>query len=350
LSKHQIKYANCWEDAYLLDKALQVDENSSVFSIASGGDNSLFLLKNSPKTMLCVDYNPEQLYLTQLKAAAIKEFDFNTCLKFLGFEHSEERIQNLQSLKSLSQKAMDYWNSNSQLITRGVIHQGKFERYLNIFSQRLLPLARSKKMVVELLKPKSQAEQQAFYKKNWHSWQWRTLFRGFFNQTTMSRLGRDPEKFKEVSGEVEQVLWQRTEDHFTSKECQNNYLLSYILTGNFSPLPPYLQEFDACKKWLNNHEVTYFLGSMKDALISFPTCNRFNLSNVFEYMDEATFNNHVKELYTHSLNDSKFGFWNLLVPRIMDSVNGFHPIDTGDEVDFGFFYDRFYCVSKTEEL
>jgi len=178
-----IKYANCWEDAYLLASALKVDEKSNVLSIASGGDNSLFLLSYNPKKMVCVDTNQSQLFLTELKAIAIRELPKESTLHLLGFEPSLNRKAIFKSIEShLSYGAQSFWNDQLQWIEKGLIHQGKFERYLRIFGKQLLPRIKSEQKILELTAQKNEKAQIQFYHEQWNTWNWRLLFRSFFNR------------------------------------------------------------------------------------------------------------------------------------------------------------------------
>ena len=67
-----IRYANCWEDADILLEGLAPEINSRLISICSAGDNSFSLLVKDPAEVIAVDVNETQLWLTELKIAAIK--------------------------------------------------------------------------------------------------------------------------------------------------------------------------------------------------------------------------------------------------------------------------------------
>ena len=47
-----IRYAQCWEDADILVKGLDVKEGDVCLSIASAGDNSFAMLVNNPKKVI----------------------------------------------------------------------------------------------------------------------------------------------------------------------------------------------------------------------------------------------------------------------------------------------------------
>lgn len=342
-----IKYTNCWEDAYLLSSNLKVDNNSTVLSIASGGDNSLYLLASNPKQMICVDLNPAQIYLTELKTVAIRELPLSSYLNLLGFTTFTNRKVLYKEIEAhMSQEAQNYWRGHFQWIEKGVIHQGKFEKYIRLFSNRLLPFVRSKKKIVALTTVKSEQEQSDFYHQQWNTWNWRLLFRLFFNRFLMSRTGRDPEKFNEVKEDIGKVLWERTASHFQSTLAQGNYILEYIMNGKFIELPPYLKAYDDCKQWLQKNDIIYFHGGFEQALTIHPEINRMNLSNIFEYMDQATFQELTQKIDESIKEDSRLCFWNFAVPRELNHLSTIESIPVPRELDRGFFYHAFHCYKS----
>src|SRR5688572_14614588 len=87
-----IRYANCWEDPELLLEAMTtLGPNKKILSVASAGDNSFSLLLLDPEMVVAVDINKTQLYLTELKKAAIAQLEYKEVLCFLGFLPCENR-------------------------------------------------------------------------------------------------------------------------------------------------------------------------------------------------------------------------------------------------------------------
>src|SRR5690606_2293903 len=121
-----IRYANVWEDAGRLLDALAVLPGKRMASIASAGDNVFALLVKDPEVILAFDINPVQLYLCQLKAAAIRTLTREEVIGFLGFTSCENRLELFGRLEEhLSPEALEYWRYNSGQIRSGIIHQGK---------------------------------------------------------------------------------------------------------------------------------------------------------------------------------------------------------------------------------
>lgn len=101
-----IRYANCWEDADVLLKALNLDSESVVVSIASGGDNCFSLAAEGPQKIIAADISAVQLYLVELKMVAIKNYDRDEYMEFIGFRDSPNRTEMYAQLKNeLSQSA-----------------------------------------------------------------------------------------------------------------------------------------------------------------------------------------------------------------------------------------------------
>lgn len=350
MSKNPLKYSNVWEDAYLLGKGLNVSSEDKVMSIASGGDNSLYLLSFQPKEMLCLDMNEVQLHITRLKEEAIRHLPYSSFLELLGFTSSSQRFELFETLKKyLPKESLAFFSLHHNWIENGLIHEGKFEKYFKLFANRVLPFVHSQKVVSELLAPKSLEEQETFYNNRWNSWRWKLLFRFFFSKLVMGRVGREPAKLKEVEVSVGSFIYHQAEKHLRSTACQKNYILQYALTGHFgSLLPPYAEKeaFDKIKSWLQSNRVTYFQGNLEECLSVHQGFTRFNLSNIFEYMPSPLFHQNVESLKANSAEHARFAYWNLMVPRLFDEVEGFDSQPVSD-VDLGFFYRQFYIYTRT---
>ena len=81
-------YNQIWEDPRVDLQALQLDENSRVLTISSGGCNALNYLLQGPRSVTAVDLNRHHIYLLNLKIAAVNYlpsyedfFDFSAAEK-----------------------------------------------------------------------------------------------------------------------------------------------------------------------------------------------------------------------------------------------------------------------------
>lgn len=338
-----IRYANCWEDADLLIKSLKPQPGKNILSVASGGDNSFSLLTCKPNQVIAVDINKTQLYITELKKIAIKYLSYNESLDFLGFNNSSKRIDTYKSLRTnLSKDCESYWDTNLDIIAKGIIYSGKFEKYFQFFSKKILPLIHSKKIINELFKEKPLNIQEDFYYKKWNNYRWRLLFKIFFSRFVMGRFGRDKKFFDFVDTNVANEIYNRAEKQLKNPNCSYNHILRFALTGNYGNLlPHYLKEenFNIIK--LNIDNIVIKEGFIDD-YINYDI-NYVNMSNIFEYLDNNTFKELATKIYNNSSKNTKFAYWNLLVDRDLSEFAELN-FDTDASVsnyyDKGFFYKK----------
>ncbi len=343
-----IRYANCWEDTTLLIGNTLPKPNESVLSIASAGDNSLAFLAFDPKEVLAFDINATQLYLTELKQKAIKHLSYEEVLEMLGFVVSKHRIELFYSIqKYLSIEASKYFHKHIVLIENGVIHQGKFENYFRLFRIWFLPFIHSHKTIDKMFEIKSEPEQVEFYHNNWNTWRWRLLFKLFFSKKVLGKYGRDPQFFNENKLPVAETIFRQAERHLQSTEVFRNYYLDYQLRGVFKvKLPFYLMPDNFQKVKINIDKLELFLGVLTDV----PVERKFdimNLSNIFEYMDVATFKVQKNHIATMSKSNTRIAYWNLLVKRELNALDTrFNKLPVRGE-DLCFFYQSFNLNSYT---
>lgn len=315
-----IRYSNCWEDAEILLQGLEPKRGDRILSIASGGDNSFSLLTSEPEMVVAVDLSPAQTALVELKSRAFAELAYEEMLAFLGFSESmpDQRAATYRGIRSgLSSEARGYWDGHDELIRKGVIHTGKFERYFGIFRTRVLPLVHRRSRVLDLMREKSLAEQERFYDQVWDTWRWKLMFRLFFSRVVMGRLGRDPELFRYVQGSVGDRIMERTRHALTAIPTSSNPYVRYILTGSFGNALPHFarrEHFESIRSNLGALRIV--LGSTEDGLRQFPgPYDGMNLSDIFEYMTPELTQETAISLAGACSDGARFVYWNMLAPR-----------------------------------
>ena len=318
-----IRYANVWEDADLLCAALRPAPARRMLSIASAGDNAFALLAGGAE-VVAADLSPAQLALVDLKRAAIRRLGHAEALAFLGARPGPDRRPVYEQLeRDLAERTREFWREHLDDVADGVIHHGKFESYLRLFRERILPLVHRRSTVLELLRERDETERARFYDETWNTWRWRLLFRIFFSRFTMGRLGRDPEFFRYVEGSVAERLLARTRDALTLLPPETNPYIEFILTGRFgNSLPRYLRPevFAAAKK--GTDRLTLFQGSIEEAAAEHRGAgfDGFNLSDIFEYIDP----DHSAAIYGRLLDAARPGarlaYWNMMVPRRLSAA------------------------------
>lgn len=107
-------YNTCWEDPRCDRELLDLKEDSKVVMLTSAGCNALDYLLDDPKSIDCVDMNPRQNALLELKSALFQHSDHSTLFNFFGkgkHKEAEEVFHNLLQ-PNLDDFPQQYWKRN----------------------------------------------------------------------------------------------------------------------------------------------------------------------------------------------------------------------------------------------
>jgi S-adenosylmethionine-diacylglycerol 3-amino-3-carboxypropyl transferase len=295
-----IRYAQCWEDADVLVKALEVQPGDVCLSIASAGDNALALLTRHPAKVIALDLSPAQLACVELRVAAYRTLEHAELLELIGSTPSRRRCELYSRCRPrLGDAARSFWDSQPKKIAAGIGGAGKFERYFGLFRRYLLPLVHRRRQIDALLRGGSRAERLKFYRCHWDTLPWRLLFRVFFSRFVMGRMGRDPSFFAYVEGDVATRILERARHAVTELNPADNPYLAWIMTGNHPgalPLALRPENFDAIRANLDRLE--WRCQSVEDFLASREprSVDRFNLSDIFEYMSPENYQRLLEQI------------------------------------------------------
>jgi len=319
--KDKLLYSQCWEDPIIVCDALKIEKSDNILSISSAGDNSLFLLSKCPKEVVSIDILPEQNFLLELKAAGIKKFEYEDFLKFIGAKDCPIRKKMYSGLRhELSQNSRKYWDNHIAFIESGIIHSGRFEKYLKLFKNVIVPISHTERDIEDFFSIKNMQMQEIFYSKIWNNLRWRITFRFFFSEFLMKLLGRNKEFFKyNKKKSVSEHYLQKTCYGFTKIPARTNYFLYYILKNSYAGnmLPEYLKEdiFLEIKK--NIGKLRIITSDLKKYLENCLTnrFNKFNMSDVFEVYSQEDYEKILGEIQRVSRNNGRICYWNNLVDR-----------------------------------
>ena len=314
-----IRYAQVWEDADILLEGLQVQPGDTCLSIASAGDNALALLTRNPARVVAVDLSAAQLACLALRVAAYRTLEHGELLELMGSRPSRRRAGLYQRCRQvLGEEPRRFWDARPDLIEAGMGGAGKFERYFAIFRTRVLPLVHGRAMVQALLQPRDRDEREAFYEARWNTWRWRLLFQLFFSRFMMGRLGRDPEFFKYVEGNVATAILARTRHALTELDPSRNPYVHWILTGTHGDeLPCALRAENFAVIRANLDRLEWHRVSVEDYLHAAGdrTVDRFNLSDLFEYVSVPAYHGMLEAIARCGRQGARVAYWNMLAPR-----------------------------------
>jgi len=352
-----IRYAQVWEDAEVLVAGLAIRPGDRCLSIASAGDNAIAMLVSDPSEVLAVDLSPAQLACVALRVAAYRALAHGELLELTGSRASDRRRElyaRCATHGGLDPDARMFWDARLELVDEGIGRVGKFERYFTTFRRWVLPLIHGRATVRSLLDPRDPDARRQFYDQTWDGWRWRGLFRVFFSRFVMGRLGRDPAFFRYVDGDVGGRILARAEHALVELAPADNPYLHWILTnehGRALPLALRAEHFDVIRSRIDRLRWRHV--AIEDALVDHPPFDRFNLSDIFEYMSPEASEGLLRALVRHASPEARLLYWNMLVPRSRPASMRATLVPCLDEAerlfraDKAFFYRRLVIEQVT---
>lgn len=266
-------YNQIWEDPDVDLEALEIDGNSRILTISSGGCNALNYLVAEPESVTAVDLNRYHIYLLRLKLTALRHLpDHESFFNFFGRGKHPNNIENYAKFigPNLDDETRQFWHSNGLIghlvdgerinyFANGGLYDRSRNGYFLRFFHRFAHIAGLHPE--RLLDAKSAADQQRLFDEN---------IAPFFDSrfirivgkmpVTMFGLGIPPQQLDELKADVGHgaTLIDVYRDRAHKLACgfpiSENYFAWQAFgrkydTENRSALPNYLRErnFDRLK-------------------------------------------------------------------------------------------------------
>ncbi|KPL09313.1 MAG: hypothetical protein AMS26_23000 [Bacteroides sp. SM23_62] len=316
-----ILYAQCWEDPEIDREAFQINDQDVIFTITSGGCNALAFLLDGPSKIISLDLNPSQNYLLDLKMAAFRTLDYDGLLGFIGVRQSDDRLAVYHRLRAiLNPGSRIYWDQHEDKIVQGIIHAGRYEKYMHLLSKWFRRLV-GKSLIDEMLDSPDEKARKILYDSKWNTLRWRLFTKIFLSRSVMTLLF-DRAFFKQLADNFSFGKHFRSivERAVTSLPVKQNPFLQYILKSEYSTsahLPLYLrpENFKTIQNRLDRIELVS--ESCEDYFKSLPanSVSKFNFTNIFEWMPRDSFHNLLRETVRVARQGSILTYRNLLVTR-----------------------------------
>jgi S-adenosylmethionine-diacylglycerol 3-amino-3-carboxypropyl transferase len=316
-----ILYAQCWEDPALDRTALHIGPKDVVFSISSGGCNSLAFLIDNPRSVIALDMSPYQNYLLELKIAAFRKLTYDELLEFVGVRPSEDRWELYCRLRdALGDSGRSYWDAQKEKIARGIMHCGRYENYmrlLRIWLHRLI----GEQTIRQLFETESNTERAILFRRKWENVWWWMFTRILLSRAAMTLLfDKAFFRYLDASFSFGRHFAERTKHALTVLPMRENYFLSYILLGRYyseDDLPPYLRKenFETIRRRVDRIQIVtdsceHFFTTQPEGSIS-----KFNFSNIFEWMSPEAYERLLRETVRVASDHALLSYRNLLVTR-----------------------------------
>lgn len=289
-----LRYSFGNEDWRTEGEALNIQPQDQVLCITASGDRPLNLLVRECQKIVCVDANPVQNYLLQLKTAAMKVLNHEDYLAFLGATPSQNRKQILQYLLPfMDQEAAQFWSKHKKKVSKGVLYQGAVERLTSVLA-KLFSLTRRKK-VERLFSINDIEEQRKFLKEEWDSYFLRKFCNLVLNNSFLSSVIIEDPGLTNFSKDIQpgNYIYDRLNASLERELAKKNPLLSLIFRGKVSheAFSPYLTQagIQSIKQRLACLEIrTIDILSYLESL-SGPTFDVFSFSDVASYLSYPNF-------------------------------------------------------------
>ena len=249
-------YAQIWEDPVVDMDALDIQRDSRIITIASGGCNVLSYLVADPAQIIAVDLNTAHIALNKLKVAAALHLPDHA--HFHRFFAEADRAENLRAYRDLIRPHLDdtsrrYWEGRDLAGRRriGGFRSGLYKRgLLGGFIGTAHLLARLYKIDLKMmLTAATLEEQRAMFEQHLAPVFDKKFVRWLTDQPpALFGLGIPPAQFEALAGDekMADVLRKRLEKLACDFEIRDNYFAWQAFgrgygKGTDQSLPPYLQ-------------------------------------------------------------------------------------------------------------
>ena len=298
--EHSLVYNTCWEDPRLDRQAPALGAEDTLAMITSAGCNALDYALDGPRRIFCIDMNPRQNALLELKTTAIRRLDFPEFFTLFSRGHWTEapKIYHQKVRDGLSHPARQYWDRNIRFfcgkgVRRSFYFRGTSGLLAFIVNGYIDHVARVRDGIENLLDARSLAEQQEIYSKQLHDAFWTRMMRWAMGQdSTLALLGVPRAQRQQVDrtypGGISRFIEDRLKAVFTKIPLQDNYFWRVYLTGRYTAncCPEYLKEHNFLKlKAGLVDRITPFTGTLLDFFLRYPgKISRFVLLDHMDWL------------------------------------------------------------------
>jgi S-adenosylmethionine-diacylglycerol 3-amino-3-carboxypropyl transferase len=292
---------------------------------------------------------------------AFRRLPHGGLLEFFGVRPSPSRRRTYAALRPLlSPAAARYWDGEPGKLARGLIHAGRYERYMRLLRRTVIaPLAR-RGLIERFFAADDSSTRESLFRERWNGWSWRFLTGVMlsrrlnvllFDKAFFAYLDKDLNFGRHFGAKAEQAL--------VRLPIRENSFLSYILRGRFveeAGLPLYLraENHGLIRDRLDRIEIVTagcaeLFAGLPDGSIS-----KFNFSNIFEWMSPAVFEDLLRRTVRVARDGAVLTYRNLLVrrehPAALEPVLCSRPGTAGvlKKRDLSFIYEN-YVVEEVRK-
>jgi S-adenosylmethionine-diacylglycerol 3-amino-3-carboxypropyl transferase len=262
----ELNYSLANEDAGL-EQAL-AQQGAHIMCIAGSGGRLIPLLAQKPRMISFVDVAGQQIALTKLRLAALRELKYNDFLGFFGYtpQAAETRRAQFEQLLLADETRDILGPILSKAEWAPIIYMGRFERLVKKFAGIFQNLFRIP--TEQLCSFDSLAEQKEFYRNEMDNWRWHLSLRCLANAKLFNSLlyrGHFPKKNLPLSHY--QFFYRTFSQTIDQHLARENFFLQLCFLGEIAhqaAFPPEAKPdlFQAAKAHLEQCPVHFYEGDI----------------------------------------------------------------------------------------
>ena len=296
--KRNLIYNQCWEDPDVDRIALAIGPRDRIATITSAGCNALDYLLSEPASIDCVDSNPHQTALLELKLAGIRHLEFRQFFSMFG----EGRISNHRAVygsklrshlsahtRAIWDRRIDYFSEEGS----GFYYHGTSGAFARLFKLYIDSRQGFRSKLRQFQNFSSIDLQARFYRSEIAPELWSSPLRWLLGRSSvLTMLGVPIEQIQHMkesaAASVGSVIEARVDRMFTTVSIRNNYFWRVYLNGFYTPdcCPMYLrlQNFDRLRNLVDR--IQFHTVTMTDFLRSHK--GTFSIFVLLDHMDWLT--------------------------------------------------------------
>lgn len=304
MHSRNLVYNTCWEDPRCDRAALQIRPTHDIMMITSAGCNALDYVLDEPNHIYCVDLNPRQNALLDLKKAALLNLDHACFFKMFGEGHlpNAREIYREKLRAALPAASRHFWDRKIHYFSRGRSFYfkgttGRFARLANLY----INFRKARHTIEQIFDTESEEERRRTYNDYIRHLIWTDLVRRLMGfDGTLSLLGVPRPQRQQIDENYVGGVAQFAEDClaavFTKVPPQDNYFWWLYLFGYYTPdrCPEYLrrENFDRLRELVGR--ISTHTGSILDFLTDYDKpIHRFVLLDHMDWL--ATYGRPILE-------------------------------------------------------
>lgn len=291
----------------------------SVFCIAGSGSRFTPLLTKNPQHIDVVDSSLAQLYLAELRYELIKQTDYESYLKVLGYKYAtaSDRINIFKSLK-LKNEITDFWlQTNTEWQKKGFIFIGSWEKKLILL--RKIFYCFHFKNLADVFKKNQPAR---FPQTSWN-----IFCKLILTESVVSKLLYSGQSKYNLPQPFGAFIRQQFLAQIKKNKIDIEFFLQFLFCGSLQsqsawPLEAQKDIFDLAK--ISQTKVRFVQNNLSD--ISYFQYDFYSLSDCFSYLQDNVVQNIVDKISASSVKSSGIFRYFMYHPEINFNHIGYSQI------------------------